>query len=167
MWSATMKINLVGVFDDAQVAASAVQHLRQSGIDAGDIRTHSNASTDSGRQTHSREHHSEFSRMFERDQHGDLSGHLAEATRRGGCVVTVQLKDKARADEVERILKTEGAVDFDDRVRTWQSSGYTGYDAGADDLPTGQIGDASPRASQSGSFNRSGTTHYTQPGQGR
>lgn len=154
-----MKINLVGVFDDAQVAASAVQRLRQAGIDASDINTYSCASTGSGQRMGSREHHGTFSRMFDRDRHGDLSGHLAEATRRGSCVVTVKMKDEARADEVERILKTEGAVDFDERVRSWQTAGYSGYNADADDLGSD---DGLYGASQASSASRSGTTHYPQ-----
>ena len=154
-----MKINLVGVFDDAQVANSAVQRLRQSGIDASDIDTHACSPTGSGQRMGSREHHGTFSQMFDRDRHGDLSGHLAEATRRGSCVVTVKLKDESKANEVERIFKTEGAVDFDERVRSWQTSGYAGYNADADDLGSD---DGLYGASQSASARRSGTTQYPQ-----
>lgn len=133
-----MAIDLVGVFDDQRVATSAVDQLRQLGIDQKDIQVHTGASgAPMGR--HSREHHGLFSRLFGREQLGELSGHLAEATRRGCSVVTVHVDREDRADQAERILKDAGAIDMDDRVNTWRTSGYSGYSADAEDYTPEQV----------------------------
>ena len=42
--------------------------------------------------------------------------------------MTINVDDEARADRISDILEDCGAIDIDQRVEEWRSSGYTGYD---------------------------------------
>lgn len=133
-----MGLNLVGVFDDATVAANAVRQIKSLGIDDSDIHTHGTTGSSSMGKG-SKEHHGFFSRLFGHDDSESLSGDYAEATRRGSTVVTVHLDKEDRAGEVERILEEAGAVNMSDRVQSWRAEGYTGYNAQAADYNPEQI----------------------------
>ena len=52
--------------------------------------------------------------------------YYAEAVRRGGALVTVRT-DASRTDEAEKIMRENGAIDIDDRVARWRSTGWKGY----------------------------------------
>jgi uncharacterized membrane protein len=53
--------------------------------------------------------------------------YYAESVRRGGALVTVRA-DESRADEAAAIMRRHGAIDLEDRVEQWKSSGWKGYD---------------------------------------
>src|SRR5690606_20241576 len=53
--------------------------------------------------------------------------HYQEAVRRGGALLTVDVVDDTQMDAVRLVLERAGAVDIDERVTQWQSTGYTGY----------------------------------------
>lgn len=124
-----MAITLSGVFDDPAKANLAVQQIKALDIDEKHVRSHHHddgASSDSGS-----EHRGFLARLFGGGDHDAHSGHIAEAARRGSSVVTVHLEHEEKAGRVEQILEQAGAIDIDDRVRAWETSGYTGHDAGA------------------------------------
>ena len=52
--------------------------------------------------------------------------YYAEAVRRGGALVTVRT-DASRTEEAEKIMRENGAIDIDDRVARWRSTGWKGY----------------------------------------
>lgn len=52
--------------------------------------------------------------------------YYAEAVRRGGALVTVRT-DASRTEEAESIMRRHGAIDIEDRVARWRSSGWKGY----------------------------------------
>lgn len=52
--------------------------------------------------------------------------YYAEAIRRGGTLVTVRT-DASRTDEAEKILGRHGAIDIEERVARWRSTGWKGY----------------------------------------
>ncbi|GHA76915.1 YsnF/AvaK domain-containing protein [Cognatilysobacter bugurensis] len=139
-----MAVNLIGIFDDRAVAEDAVQQIRKLGIEQERIRAHHHGSgLDASSSGRSDEHHGFFSKLFgggdhDNDAH-ELSGHYAEAVRRGSSVVTVHLEHEDKAAEVERILENAGSVDLDERVHAWRSSGYDGYKAGARDFTADEI----------------------------
>jgi uncharacterized protein (TIGR02271 family) len=57
----------------------------------------------------------------------DNAGHYAEAVRRGGAVVTVNVHDESKVDTVRSAMANIGAVNIEERVAAWRDTGYTGY----------------------------------------
>ncbi|CAN7398455.1 hypothetical protein LJR234_002599 [Mesorhizobium amorphae] len=62
----------------------------------------------------------------------------AEGVRRGGTLVTAKVDD-ALAGEAERILGQTKSVNLEDRRRTYEAGGWTGFDADADDYTPVEI----------------------------
>lgn len=56
----------------------------------------------------------------------------AEGMSRGGVTMTVMV-DGSKVDRVADIAEECGAVDLDERERSWRSEGWTGYSSGATD----------------------------------
>lgn len=52
--------------------------------------------------------------------------YYAEAVRRGGALVTVRT-DASRTEEAENMMRQHGAIDIEDRVARWRSTGWKGY----------------------------------------
>jgi hypothetical protein len=55
------------------------------------------------------------------------ANYYAETVRRGGAIVTVKV-DESRADRAAEILRTNGAIDLDERVSRWREAGWEGWD---------------------------------------
>jgi hypothetical protein len=53
--------------------------------------------------------------------------YYAEAVRRGAALVTVRT-DASRTDEADEIMRQHGAIDIEERVARWRSTGWKGYD---------------------------------------
>jgi len=66
------------------------------------------------------------------------AGYYTEGVRRGGTLVTVAADDNM-ADQAVSIMNRHGAVDIDERAASWQSSGWTGYDANAEPYDANRI----------------------------
>lgn len=49
--------------------------------------------------------------------------------RRGGALLTVTVVNEAHVALVPSTLYEAGAIDIDERVAHWKSTGYAGYDA--------------------------------------
>jgi hypothetical protein len=49
----------------------------------------------------------------------------SEGVRRGGTIVSVQADSLSQADEVSSLMRTEGAVDIDERASQWRAEGWT------------------------------------------
>jgi uncharacterized protein (TIGR02271 family) len=128
-----MALDLVGVFDDPRKADLACERIKQLDIDEKHVRNHSHDSDQAGMSSgDSGEHRGFLARLFGGgDSHDEQSGHIAEAARRGSSVVSVHLENEEKAARVEQILEEAGAVDINDRVETWKTSGYTGHDPNA------------------------------------
>lgn len=56
------------------------------------------------------------------------AGYYAEGVRRGSTMVTVGADD-ADANRVVQIMNRHNPVDIDERVSSWRTSGWTGFDA--------------------------------------
>lgn len=52
--------------------------------------------------------------------------YYAEAVRRGATLVTVRT-DASRTEEAEKIMQQHGAIDIEERVARWRSTGWKGY----------------------------------------
>ena len=68
---------------------------------------------------------------------GDV--HYHEAVRRGSVLLTVEVGDESQTDVVRAALNDAGAVDIDERVAQWRSSGYSGYDPSAKEYSADEI----------------------------
>jgi uncharacterized protein (TIGR02271 family) len=134
---------IVGVFDSFDEANRAVERLERAGIARTDIQVHgresgartydTTASTErrpEGEGVVSRVEHF-FSNLFGSDDRPEEVGHYHEAVRRGSALVTVEVANEAQADLVRAELNDAGAVDIDERVARWRTSGYAGYDPSA------------------------------------
>jgi uncharacterized protein (TIGR02271 family) len=148
---------IVGIFDGLVEANNAVDRLVQEGISRTDIQVHerdaagrvpdaapdaplAGASGPHGASTVDAPREGEgalarierfFSNLFGSEERPEEIGHYHEAVRRGSVLLTVELVDAAQADAVHAALNQAGAVDIDERVAQWQSSGYRGYDPSA------------------------------------
>ncbi|MBA3596929.1 MAG: YsnF/AvaK domain-containing protein [Methylibium sp.] len=128
---------VVGIFDEYSEAKRACEKLEAMGIDLQNIQVNSSASGEdhpslmSSHKEHEGGIRGFFASLFGSDESDDSSSHYSEAVRRGSAVVTVNLDDDGKLEAVSEVLEDCGAIDVDERVRHWQSSGYTGYDESA------------------------------------
>lgn len=124
-----MAITLVGLFDRPDQAQDARRKLAKEGI--ADNKVNVRTATTPGSYADSskpEDHRGFFARLFGLGEKDERAGHYAEAIRRGSCAVTVSVDNEATADKVSDIMEGCGAIDIDQRVQQWRSSGYTGYD---------------------------------------
>lgn len=138
-----MSITLVGVFDEYSQAQTACRKLEQWGIDKNAIQVSGgepDASMPPARSSDEPpEKQGAISRFFSElfgDSEKEDAANYSEAVRRGSSVVTVNITDEDRVDEISDILEDCGAVDVDERVQDWKASGYTpAATAGATAMP--------------------------------
>lgn len=179
-----MKQTVVGVFDRYAEAQHAAQQLRESGFgdsvyvtDDPEVATQA-TERDTGVLASVRNF---FSNLFGDDDEREVSPY-AEAVRRGGAIVKVEVEEEERVDTARRALEAAGAVDIDERANEWRASGwdegsslrggstYSGSDAGlaasggAAGLAAGEAGTmgSSERTSLSGTASMS-DTEYVPP----
>jgi uncharacterized protein (TIGR02271 family) len=126
-----MNTKIVAVFEDYSTAERVARDLTNEGIDRSAIDVQSNFRTGAaGRGYDSREDEGGgvsgfFRRLFGGEE--SVSGHYAEAVRRGNAVVCVT----AEPDQVDRavdIMNSAGAIDIDQQVETYRRTGYERYD---------------------------------------
>lgn len=139
-----MTQTIVGVFDTFQEANNAVEDLVQAGVARSSIDVHAQSmgtdvmdTSDSvGLRSQPSDPQDEgvmarieqfFQNLFGGDDRPQEVMHYQEAVRRGGALLTVDVVDDTQMDTVRAVLEGAGAVDIDERVTQWQSSGYTGY----------------------------------------
>ena len=102
---------LVGLFDKEKDARGAIDDLTKMGVDRSRIDlTTGDASGITNRLNSARVPAQDLA-IF------------AEGVRRGGTLLTATL-DEDKAEKAEAILKRRGAIDVDERVTTWQKSGW-------------------------------------------
>jgi uncharacterized protein (TIGR02271 family) len=136
---------LVGVFDSFPDAEDAITRLTQAGIARSEMEIHSSetrgATLAEDTETGLPAQHAEdggsssigrfFRNLFGNDEPPVETGHYQEAVRRGGAVLTVSVVEETQVPAVRSALHEAGAVDIDERVTQWQSTGYAGYDPAA------------------------------------
>jgi uncharacterized protein (TIGR02271 family) len=77
--------------------------------------------------------------FFGDDDAPEEVGHYHESLRRGHALLSVDVNDDARVDAVRAALNSAGAIDIDERVAQWKSSGYNGYDSTVPAYTTDEI----------------------------
>jgi hypothetical protein len=68
----------------------------------------------------------------------DRAGGYAEGVRRGGTLVVVETTTVA-APAAEEILVAHGALDIEERMTSWESEGWTGFDSDAEPYTADEI----------------------------
>jgi uncharacterized protein (TIGR02271 family) len=136
-----MRQTVVGVFDRYEQARQAAAQLQDSGFgpeavhvtestfgdadEAGDERRGSAGMMDSIR--------SFFAEVFGAGDREDVSAY-AEAVRRGGAVVKVDVDEDEKVDLARDTLQSAGAVDIEERAAEWRQEGWSpGSDTTAGD----------------------------------
>lgn len=121
-----MKQTVVGLFDSEVNAQRAMQQLAQTEVDPSHVRTtHADGTVSHPETGVMGKVRNFFSDMFGSDDDREL-GHYAEAVRRGGAVVRVDIDDDdtATLERVRHVLQDAGAVDLDERVDAWRAQGW-------------------------------------------
>jgi stress response protein YsnF len=121
-----MTQTVVGIFDTANEAQNAVERLTNSGFDRGlidvsinntDTRTERQVADDDRDDDSFGERVSRFFRsLFDSDEETEKYSRVA---REGGAIVTVQTTTKDEAEHVAEILDECGAVDVDERAKSY------------------------------------------------
>jgi uncharacterized protein (TIGR02271 family) len=151
-----MAQTIIGVFNTYQDADLAQTRLENEGIPRTDMSVHSNdagstVATDSpaGESVATRPgevHEGAMARVehFFKNLFGDSDrpeevGHYQEAVRRGGALLSVEVRDESATERVRDALYAAGAVDIDSRVAQWRTAGYSNYDNTAPAYTSDQI----------------------------
>ena len=148
-----MKQTVVGVFDRYESARHAANLLADSGFapDAVQVAGDEESLREEGRESGLMERvRSFFAEVFgssgEAPEHEHMSQY-AEAVRRGGGVVRVDVEDEPRVDAARQVLESAGAVDIDRQVAAWREEGWRGEMAAGDFARTREAGALGPHAS--------------------
>ena len=121
-----MKQTVVGLFDSEADAQRALQILTARGTDPGHVQiTHAEGAATAAQAdaTAANRVRSFFSDMFGPQDEPEV-GHYAEAVRRGGALLKVEIEDDAQLDDVRDAFTTASAVDIDQRVESWRAQGW-------------------------------------------
>jgi uncharacterized protein (TIGR02271 family) len=125
-----MKQTVVGLFDSEADAERALQILTARGTDPdhvqithaeGALSAQSVAPADTGVANRVRGF---FSDMFGPEDEREV-GHYAEAVRRGGALLKVEVEDEAQLDVVREAFTAASAVDIDERLESWRAQGWS------------------------------------------
>jgi len=135
-----MKQIVVGVFDRYAAAQQAARVLEDQGFDhdhvhvtGTDQETGSSSTSTTTTTSQASGDRDEgvlgsirnfFSDLFGPDDSQEV-GTYAEAVRRGGAVVKVEVDEDSEAERARQALQQAGAVDIDERVEEWRASGWS------------------------------------------
>jgi uncharacterized protein (TIGR02271 family) len=128
-----MKQTVVGVFDRYESARHAATLLEDSGFGPDAVHVTDATSEDAALAPEHRDRgvmdsiRSFFAELFGSDGDADRDmSEYAEAVRRGGAVVKVDVEDEPKVDTARQVLQSAGAVNIDERVAEWREQGWSG-----------------------------------------
>lgn len=129
-----MAKTLVGAFDDASSAQSAIRDLQALGIRSNHMRMMSSAEAYGTSDNVAVDNRSWadkvsawFTNLFDSDDDRILADDYAEAYRRGHYLVIVDVEDPM-VDQSIAVMNRYGNVDLTRRAEQWKASGYKGFD---------------------------------------
>jgi uncharacterized protein (TIGR02271 family) len=129
-----MKQTVVGLFDSDADARRALQLLTARGTDPEQVEitdAQAQPGAGAGEQADTgvvNRVRNFFSGLFGPQDEQEV-GHYAEAVRRGGAVLKVEVDDDAQIEGVREAFTTAGAVDIDQRIESWRAQGWSAGDA--------------------------------------
>lgn len=130
-----MRQTVVGIFDRYAAAQHAAKILEDSGFEHDHVHVaggQEEASRGKAARTTTRAPEDEgvigsirhfFADLFGSDDSQEI-GTYAEAVRRGGAVVKVDVDEEAEVDKARMTLQQAGALDIDEKVEEWRASGW-------------------------------------------
>ena len=140
-----MKQTVVGLFDSDAHAQRALQILTAKGTDPSHVQiAHADGALGAGSATQANTGVASrvrgfFSGMFGAGDEREV-GHYAEAVRRGGALLKVEIDDDAQLDDVREAFTVAAAVDIDQRIESWRAQGWgTSENTAADQAFEGVI----------------------------
>ena len=128
-----MQHTVIGAFNNYSAAQDAVQSLKSAGFHLASVtEDKSTSSTGSSTSTAADDgvmaHVSNFfGNLFGSEEHH--AAPYAEAVRRGGAVVKVNVDTEQEAERVREALEDAGAVDINEEGEKWRADGWTGAPA--------------------------------------
>jgi len=140
--TSTSTRTVVGVFDDRTTAERVAEELASSGFDRGhiEVESHDSYATDAARGNtglSGTAHDNSgggiggfFRRMFGDDSREEY-GQYSEAVQRGSSVVCVTT-DETTSDRAVDIMERYGAVDIDERAKSWGQNNLTSAETTTD-----------------------------------
>jgi uncharacterized protein (TIGR02271 family) len=149
-----MKQTVVGVFDRYESAQHAANLLQDSGFGPEAVHVTESSPGEAGATTvrestgimHSIRNF--FADLFgsENDEH---ISEYAEAVRRGGAVVKVDVDEEPKVDTARQVLQEAGAVNIDERVAEWREQGWSSGEI-ASQTDTGAVAPLAATAKRTG-----------------
>lgn len=141
-----MKQTVVGVFERYESARHAADLLAESGFGPDTVHVTQQTTNDANLRTEGTAEtgvmgsiRNFFSGLFGNDDN-DVAEY-AEAVRRGGAVVKVDVAEEPQVELARETLASAGAIDIDARVAEWRQSGWSGVGVStADTLDTTATG---------------------------
>ena len=132
-----MKQTVVGVFDRYESARHAATLLQDSGFGPDAVHLTDATGDDAALAPEQGRGVMESIRSFFAEVFGsgresdglDSDEHIsqyAEAVRRGGAVVKVDVEEEPQVDTARQVLQSAGAVNIDERVAEWREQGWSG-----------------------------------------
>jgi len=127
-----MQQTVVGVFDSIAEAQQAVATLTANGVARDRVQvSETTATSGTGSQLDASADEGMMSSIkhFFSGLFGDDDDHAvpyAEAVRRGGAIVKVNVEDDEELDRATQALDSAGAVDIEERANTWRAEGWQG-----------------------------------------
>jgi hypothetical protein len=141
-----MASTLAGVFDNHDDAERALERLTSAGFRREAIQVTPERSVwgtgDATYGGHAKQPgglRGFFAKLFGIGDDDEAHGHYSEAVRRGSVVVAVEVDDDDQIEHATDILEDCGAIDVDERVERWKTTGYSGYDERAKPLSREEI----------------------------
>lgn len=130
-----MQQTIVGVFDSAAEAEKAVAALTASGVARDRVQVSERPTASSASSTADRLDASAdegmmssikhfFEGLFGDDHEHEHAAPYAEAVRRGGAIVKVDVDTDEELARATQALDDAGAVDIEERANTWRSEGW-------------------------------------------
>jgi len=127
---------LTAFFDDRAEAMRAVEDLARAGIARDHIRVlperPAAASTSGGAYDHRRDEGGHWSALSGLSLPDEDRYAFAEGMSRGGVTLGIWAHDAAQAERAGDVIELHhGAVDMDERERSWRAGGWPGFEAGS------------------------------------
>ena len=164
-----MRQTVVGVFDRYEAARQAAARLQDSGFGPdsvhltgadGDELESAATDTESRRESGGMLEgiRNFFAGIFGSDDDRDSDEHLstyAEAVKRGGTIVRVDVEDEPKVDLAREALQSAGAVNIEERVAEWRQAGWVPETAASSRPSVSPVGDGGSVGSSEGDVSAS------------
>jgi stress response protein YsnF len=125
-----MAKTIVGLYDDRSTAYKALNDLEEAGFGSDHLSFASNESGERHTYEYDANEVAQPSMLTSRGIPEDEANFYSEGVRRGGAIVVARVHD-TNVDMAVDIMARHNPVRYEDRAKTYQSEGFSNYDADA------------------------------------